>query len=280
MRTTERRPISIPDSLRALRPGAAFTLIELLVVIAIIAILAGMLLPALAKSKTKAQGIACMNNNRQLLLAWHFYNDDNSDKVVSAEDGFANRPNWFTGWIDFSSNPVNWNITNDMIKSPLWQYVAQTKNVFKCPADRAQVKVAGQLLPRVRSISMGQHWGHGSWLPSPPYRIYDRTSQMTDPGPSMVFLCVEEHPDSINDAAFANQMVTPDTMSSAHVIDVPASYHNGACGFSIADGHAEIHKWQDKRTQPPAKYNGSLTLNYATPNNPDVLWLAQHTTSK
>ena len=170
--------------------------------------------------------------------------------MFRAEDGFTGRPNWFTGGLDFSASPANWNITNDMTKSPLWQYVGQSKNVFKCPADRAMVTYKGEKLPRVRSISMGQHWGHGSWLPAPPYRIYDRFGALTDPGPSSVFLCVEEHPDSINDAAFANQMVTGDKMSSAHIIDFPASFHNGACGFSFADGHAEIHKWRDARTQP------------------------------
>jgi prepilin-type N-terminal cleavage/methylation domain-containing protein/prepilin-type processing-associated H-X9-DG protein len=259
---------------------AGFTLIELLVVIAIIAILAGMLLPALAKSKTKAQGIGCLNNNRQLMLAWRMYTEDNNDKLVAAEDGFPGRPNWFSGWINFTGDAVNWNITNDMIKSPLWTYISGARNVFKCPADKAMVTVRGQKLPRIRSISMGQHFGHGSWLPNSVYRTYDRMSQITDPGPSLVWIGLDEHPDSINDAAFANQMVTADKLNQARIIDFPASYHNGACGFSFVDGHSEIHKWKDPRTIAPVRYTGTLALNVASANNRDVLWFAEHTTSR
>jgi len=273
-------PFSFSARLHRSRPGA-FTLIELLVVIAIIAILASLLLPALAKAKSKGQGISCMSNLRQIMLAWRLYADDHNETLLAAEDDIKGRPNWFSGWVNFNPNDrANWDITAHLTKSPMWPYCGNSQGIFKCPADKATTVVQGQKVSRVRSNSMSQVFGRGTWLPAPAYRTYAKMADMTTPSPSMVWVFLDEHPDSVNDAAFANQMVTANNLGAAYIIDFPASYHNGACGFAFADGHAEIKKWLDGRTKPRARYNNNLALVQASPGNVDVLWFADRTTSK
>ena len=124
------------------RQPNGFTLIELLVVIAIIAILAGLLLPILAKAKQKAQAIMCLNNHRQLLIAWRMYADDNSDRIPFAYAPDFPHPNapfgWCTGVLDFSSDSVNWDINRNITRSPLWPYCGKQPGIFKCPGDHGQ----------------------------------------------------------------------------------------------------------------------------------------------
>ncbi|HZR20957.1 MAG TPA: prepilin-type N-terminal cleavage/methylation domain-containing protein [Verrucomicrobiae bacterium] len=267
-----------------------FTLIELLVVIAIIAILAAMLLPTLSKAKTKTQGIQCMSNLKQLLVAWQLYALDNREKLPTSGYTQPLEPTaWVDGWLDFNpANPDNTNTAalRDPTRSKL-AWVLKEVGVYKCPADLSAVTIAGRSYPRVRSMSMSQAFGPGDWLDpagfqanssSKKYRVYYKSSDIVNPGPAMCFVLLDEHPDGINAGGFANMMV--ESPGSARIIDFPASYHNGAGGISFADGHAEIRKWVDPRTRAPVHYNNQLQLNVASPNNQDMLWLADRTSSR
>jgi prepilin-type N-terminal cleavage/methylation domain-containing protein len=284
------------------RLAAGFTLIELLVVIAIIAILASLLLPTLSKTKLKTRGIECMNNHRQLTLAWKMYVDDNQERVPYASGfwPYSYEPDvWVSGYLDWRNptHPSNWDPERDIKRSPIWPYCGNSTAIWKCPADQSRVTVNGQRLPRVRSMSMniwvggfrgtdgglsGGFSGPGGWIVGgSTWKVFLKTSDMIDPGPTRTFLLMDMREDSMDIGNFATDMSGwPDDPSKTSFYDLPASYHHRAGGLSFVDGHAEIKPWRDERTMPALIRDDFVPDAYLSPNNPDIIWLQERATRR
>jgi hypothetical protein len=262
---------------------SAFSPIELATLLFTVSLLSLLVLATTAGTRQNAGAIRCLNNHRQLALAWRMYAEDNRGKLACNRDGgnagkSAADASWVGGWLDYTANQDNTNVSL-LIDHNQWPYGAyfgpyiRSASVFKCPADPSMAHVApGKLLPRVRSVSMNNYMGQKSrtWTTPSSYSLYGNIEQIG--APSQLFVIMDERADSINEGCF---MTNPDTRWN--IIDYPGNYHEGAGTFSFADSHVELHKWKDRRTTPTLIPDVLIPLNRTILNDVDIDWLDEHT---
>jgi prepilin-type N-terminal cleavage/methylation domain-containing protein len=313
---------TLPVSLRktaktqsACNSRQGFTLIELLVVIAIIAILAAMLLPALARARSKAQQISCLNNSKQIANAFHLYALDMADLFPPNPDDPGDST-LYHHWVPNAGGAMvpaafNFDPYFDPNKCLVLPFIGKNIHIFRCPADKRMGRYTGTmrpdlantLVPAVRTISLSgavgtlcdtfwanegghdgtapKHPSNGPWLDgthsarrgNPVWATFGKASSFRTIGPSMVFMTVDELPESLNDGAIG----TVADLNALKVVDWPANLHAGGCGFSFCDAHAEIHKWKGSILLGPFQ---NTQVSPTTANDRlDLTWLAQHSSA-
>jgi prepilin-type N-terminal cleavage/methylation domain-containing protein/prepilin-type processing-associated H-X9-DG protein len=261
----------------------AFTLIELLVVIAIIAILAGMLLPALSKAKAKATAVHCMGNLRQLQLAWTMYADDNNDFLVGNHwqdeaNRIPDKANWVSGWLDPRQANNTDNTNTVLLLNPRYGALGpytKSAETYRCVASKVKAKEGGVYYPIARTVSLSVWMGYRSLPWNDGYRAFRKQGDIQAFAPSDALVLADERDDSIDDGEFAVDMV------QNQIVNVPAGYHGGSGGLTFADGHAEIHRWRTPevlRSQQTGAQTKKWEFMAVAASNADLIWLRAHAT--
>ena len=271
-----------------------------------------MLLPALARAKSQAQGTKCQSNEKQLSLAWSMYNSDNTGKLVpnggEGEQGAVSptsadlRPGgidsqWCpgrqdagagTGWLSPANNPTTSpNIGWQWLQAGLVFPYVNSVLTYSCPSDQSYNTFFGVEYPHVRSMSMNSGLNpanNSAWTSGaddPEMRVYTKETDLTVPGPANTWLLVDENQQSINDAWMVEDPSDP-SLEAPDWVDCPASYHDGACGMSFCDGHAVIKKWRDPvvLNQTQMSVGGTSTWT-GGPSKfiQDVFWMVNRSTA-
>jgi prepilin-type N-terminal cleavage/methylation domain-containing protein/prepilin-type processing-associated H-X9-DG protein len=257
----------------------AFTLIELLVVIAIIGVLAALLLPSLSRAKEKGRQIQCMNNLRQLQLAWQLYADDHDGWLPRNGFGdFAGKLSepymaWTAGWLSYEANNADNTNTLWLTTAGHGRIGEFAKNaaIYKCPGDRSWALNGGQRQNRVRSYSMNSLMGSRQYVygsRTAAFKVYWKFSDLGRPAVSRHIVFIEEHEDSINEGNF---FVGINTEGELGWLDWPTGRHNKSANLTFADGHVETKRWLDQRTLRPVTRT-TLFVDFQA-GNPDIAWL-------
>ena len=271
------RTQSAPSRSRPDRNACAFTLLELLVVVAIIAILAALLLPAVARAKAHGKKVGCINNQRQLALAWLLYTSDNTELIPANglnDSPDQNRKLWVQGNF-FNPDSSRTNIYMMDPRYALFANYIKTPSTYVCPTDKPTVKVSGVEYPKLRSYAMNVYVGWtGAWdsrLPSVGFKIFRKHSDM--PRPTNIFLFQDVNPESICWPYFGVYM------NSDEFFNFPNSSHLKRGIISFADGHVEMRRWADQRTITAfsSDYHSHREPSY---QNKDLAWMRERTSVK